>query len=140
MAVKISNRVRRTNNRQIIPYIEFGQPQGGGGTQITANTVIPGLSTTTIGGIVNALQDKMDTPVYDPDRNQQVNTRNVEVLRFTQATPAAEWVWNHNLNRYPKPVVRNQAGQELECGLFHNSNNVLTLSFSPPQAGSAEID
>lgn len=58
-----------------------------------------------------------------------------EPLQFSQPTPAAEWLWNHNLGFRPKPQVYNLAYQEIDAEVYHSSSNQLRVRVNPAQPG-----
>jgi hypothetical protein len=54
---------------------------------------------------------------------------------FSQPTPAAEWLWNHNLGFRPKPQVFNLAYQMIDAEVQHISENQLRVRVSPAMPG-----
>lgn len=54
---------------------------------------------------------------------------------FSQLTPSAEWLWNHNLGYRPTVKIYNLAYQEIDAVIFHFSENQLRVSVSPPMPG-----
>ena len=42
---------------------------------------------------------------------------------------------NHNLNKYPSPIIRDSAGDEVEGTVVHIDKNSLTVTFSAPFSG-----
>lgn len=61
-----------------------------------------------------------------------------ERYSFTQASPASDWVINHNLNIYPHVTVIVD-GIEVDAEVSYNSLNQVTVSFGSPQSGRAEL-
>lgn len=55
---------------------------------------------------------------------------------FTQASPSAEWVVNHNLGFRPSCSVLTPGGVEMLAGVSHVSDVQLRVRFSSPQVGS----
>lgn len=55
---------------------------------------------------------------------------------FTQSSPSAVWVVNHNLGFYANVSVI-VGGEEVDADVTYNSVNSLTVSFASPQAGMA---
>ena len=55
----------------------------------------------------------------------------------TQATPASEWVVNHNLGFRPSVEILNAGGSEVEAEVLHMSVNQVRLYFTMALAGSA---
>lgn len=58
---------------------------------------------------------------------------------FTQATPLAVWVIDHNLGHRPDVDVYSQSGQLVRCDVDHPTVNRTVLSFSIPFVGSANL-
>jgi hypothetical protein len=62
------------------------------------------------------------------------------VFEFSQGSPSAAWVLNHNLGYRPGTVtVFSPGGQEVEVGVIHNSLNQLTIEFAAPYVGTARV-
>lgn len=61
-------------------------------------------------------------------------------FHFHQATPAAAWVIDHNLNKYPAVTVVDSAGTRGLCSISYQSPDSLTLTFSGAFAGDAYLD
>lgn len=57
-----------------------------------------------------------------------------------QSIASTEWVINHNLNRYPDPVVIDSAGTMIQGAVQYNDRNTLTITFNVPVLGHAELD
>jgi hypothetical protein len=56
---------------------------------------------------------------------------------FTQGSPTAEWVVNHNLGFKPAVMVFDAGGSEVEAEVLHTSVNQARIYFSVPLAGFA---
>lgn len=57
-----------------------------------------------------------------------------------QSTPAASWVVNHGLGRFPKAVaIRDSSNAVVHGGIIHISVNQLTISFGHPFSGTAVV-
>lgn len=61
-------------------------------------------------------------------------------FRFTQNTAAASWVIVHNLGKYPSVTVCDSSGHAVIGDVQYDSLNQLTLNFSAPFAGSANLN
>jgi len=57
----------------------------------------------------------------------------------TQATPAAVWTINHNLNGQPTAVVLDSAGTQCEGTFSYPSGNQMIITFSSAFTGTAYI-
>lgn len=57
-----------------------------------------------------------------------------------QAAPAATWVINHNLNRYPAVTTIDSAGTMVHGGLAYISTNQVVVSFSAAFSGKAFLN
>lgn len=66
---------------------------------------------------------------------------NVHDFVFTQASPTAEWVINHNLGFEPTNIaVRDPAGVGLALfTVIHVSSSQVRLQFNPPASGVARL-
>lgn len=58
---------------------------------------------------------------------------------YTQVTPAATWIITHNLNSLVGVTLYDQFGALVDSDVAVTSQNVITVTFSGPQAGSAII-
>jgi len=59
---------------------------------------------------------------------------------FTQGTPAATWVINHNLGKRPSVMIVDSGDNEVEgCTNYIDDNN-LELVFSAPFSGKAYLN
>lgn len=56
---------------------------------------------------------------------------------FTQSSPAAEWVINHNLGFKPAVMIFDAGGSEVEAEVLHISVNQARIYFSVSLAGFA---
>lgn len=59
---------------------------------------------------------------------------------FNQSTPSSVWIINHNLGRYPDPVVLDSAGTMVHGAVQYNDLNTLTITFNAAFSGTAELD
>lgn len=58
----------------------------------------------------------------------------------TQGTPAAEWVIEHNLGKYPSVTVVSSAGEEIYCDKTFLSMNKVVLNFGTAISGAAFLN
>ena len=58
----------------------------------------------------------------------------------TQGTPAAEWVIEHNLGKYPSVTVVSSAGEEIYCDKTFLSMNKVVLNFGTEISGAAFLN
>lgn len=56
---------------------------------------------------------------------------------YVQDTPAATWIVNHNLHKYPNVQYFNDDGELQDADVFFNSLESVTLSFGDPTTGKA---
>lgn len=63
-------------------------------------------------------------------------------LHYTHAqmVPSLSWVIVHNLGRHPSIVVTDSAGTEMTGAVTYHSVNHLTITFSYPFAGIAQLN
>jgi hypothetical protein len=59
---------------------------------------------------------------------------------FVQNTPSDTWSVTHNLNKYPSVLVRDSAGSIIEGECNYDTLNTMTLTFSAPFSGFAELN
>lgn len=85
-------------------------------------------------------------PVVDtnflPAVPQRVSPRQIIPLvsfTHTQSATSAQWVVTHNLGFKPNVTVFNSANDVVEGHIIHNSANQLTLQFSSPMSGIAQL-
>lgn len=57
-----------------------------------------------------------------------------------QGTFEKAWVITHNLNKKPSVTVVDAEGNNVICDIDYTSNNVVTLYFSEPAAGTAYLN
>ena len=60
--------------------------------------------------------------------------------RFTQSTGSTIWNVNHNLNKYPNVVTRNENGKIVIGDVQYIDENNLVVIFNSPNSGVAEIN
>ena len=58
---------------------------------------------------------------------------------FTQTSALSTWVINHNLNQYPTVMILDDAENVLLAEIDYTSLNTITVSFSSPQSGTANL-
>lgn len=58
-------------------------------------------------------------------------------VRFTQASPLAEWVINHNLGIEPQIEVMSPGSVRVSAEVIHTSLNQTRVLFATPYAGFA---
>jgi hypothetical protein len=85
-------------------------------------------------------------PVVDvdflPAVPQRVTTKQlVPLISYThnQSATSIQWVIKHNLGFKPNVTAFDSAGDMVEGHLVHNSVNQLTLQFSAPISGTAQL-
>jgi hypothetical protein len=85
-------------------------------------------------------------PVVDtnflPAVPQRVTSKQIVSLvsyTHTQSAASAQWVVTHNLGFKPNVTVFDSAGDIVEGNIIHNSVNQLTLQFSAPMSGLAQL-
>lgn len=61
-------------------------------------------------------------------------------FNFVQSIPAAEWVIQHNLNRFPSVTVVDSAGSVVEGIEEYVSADEIRLSFAAAFAGNAYLN
>ncbi len=52
------------------------------------------------------------------------------------SSPATSVIVDHNLNRYPEPVILTVPGDQVEADIFHNSLNQLVITFGTAFTGT----
>lgn len=62
---------------------------------------------------------------------------NDSYYEHNQEMPAAVWVVDHNLNKYPSITVMGEDGQERVASPVHISRHRVEIHFSKPFAGTA---
>lgn len=70
----------------------------------------------------------------------KIPTEVIQNFEFIQTTPATEWSIEHNLDKFPSVTILNDAGDKIYGGIFYNSVNKVTLSFSQPITGKAFLN
>lgn len=61
-------------------------------------------------------------------------------FEFNQPTPSAVWNINHNLQKYPSPIIIDSAGDEVEGLIKHIDKNNISITFSAPFTGKATLN
>lgn len=69
-----------------------------------------------------------------------VNTYGDKYQQFTQSTPENTWVILHNLNKRPSVTITNTSGEVIEGQVTYNTNSQITINFSTPISGNAELN
>jgi hypothetical protein len=90
---------------------------------------------------VNPLYPVVDTN-FLPAVPQRVTTKQlVPLISYThnQSAASAQWVVTHTLGFKPNVTVFDSAGDVVEGHIIHNSVNQLTLQFSSPMSGVAQL-
>ena len=59
---------------------------------------------------------------------------------YTQSTPAAVWLINHGLGRYPAVDVVDSSNSEVDGDLQYLDSNHLSITFSAPFSGEAYLN
>lgn len=94
------------------------------------------------------LDDLTDVELTDPqageglrfDGSQWVDARDEgTAFVFTQSTPAATWIINHNLGFIPSVELFNNGSQEIDGDVVHTSVNQTVVNFTGPVAGFARL-
>lgn len=57
-----------------------------------------------------------------------------------QNISASEWIIEHNLGKYPSVTITTTSGSVVEGDITHNSKNKLTINFSAPFKGYADLN
>lgn len=85
-------------------------------------------------------------PVVDvdflPAVPQRVTSKQIiPLVSYThnQSAAAVQWVVTHNLGFKPNVTVLDSAGDIVDGHIIHNSVNQLTLQFSAPISGTAQL-
>ena len=60
-------------------------------------------------------------------------------FEYTQGSPSASWIINHNLNRKVHVSVFNSSAEEIFADVVHGTTNQTTVTFPSPVTGSAVI-
>jgi hypothetical protein len=63
-----------------------------------------------------------------------------ETLKFEFVTPAAVWVIEHNLDKYPSVSTVTAVGQLVYGSVEYVNSNKITVTFTKPFAGRAYIN
>jgi hypothetical protein len=92
-------------------------------------------------------------PVPAPNRGKIVATKadtgEIEFLekgsfdkyfRHSQAFPSDFWMIEHNLSKLPSVTISDTSGNEIEGEVIHIDLNSLTVAFSAPFAGYADLN
>lgn len=58
---------------------------------------------------------------------------------FTQNPESTTWIINHNLNRFPKVLILDDTGNDIEGDLKYNSLTQLTINFNRAVRGTAYL-
>jgi hypothetical protein len=61
-------------------------------------------------------------------------------FRFSQVVPELTWNINHNLGKFPAVIIMDYYGVEYESSIKHTNINNLTISFSNPFSGYADLN
>lgn len=61
-------------------------------------------------------------------------------FKYSSDMPRQEWVIQHNLNKKPSVVITDTAGSLYEGDVFYNDDNNLTITFSAPFNGYADLN
>jgi len=79
--------------------------------------------------------------------NTEIHVTRTEILSLadkhhshSQGVPAAMWTVIHNMGKYPSLTVIDNEGNELEGDVTHLDYNQLTITFSAPVSGRAELN
>ena len=60
--------------------------------------------------------------------------------KYSSDIPRQMWVINHNLNKKPTVIITDTAGTLYDGAIFYNDNNNLTITFSAPFNGYADLN
>lgn len=66
--------------------------------------------------------------------------RGDETFHFVQGTPAATWNVAHNLGKYPSTLIRDSAGDNVECEVSYTDLNNLVITASAPFSGTCDCN
>ncbi len=67
----------------------------------------------------------------------KISTEVIQNFEFIQSSPATEWIIEHNLDKFPSVTILDDSGNKIYGGMFFNSLNTVTLSFSRTITGKA---
>lgn len=59
---------------------------------------------------------------------------------FVQETALTVWEINHNMNKYPTPLVRDTSGEVILTNIVYINKNVLQVRFGTPMTGSVTLN
>lgn len=64
----------------------------------------------------------------------------VDSYKYSSDIPRLVWVINHKLNKKPTVIITDTAGTLYEGAIFYNDDNNLTITFSAPFNGYADLN
>lgn len=86
------------------------------------------------GGITGTLSSQTDLWSYI-----QTFTKH-DTYTHDQQTASTTWTITHNMGKFPSVTIVDTAGDEMEGGVTHNSNNQLTIVFSASVSGKVYLN
>ncbi|HRY32123.1 MAG TPA: hypothetical protein P5531_04055 [Bacteroidales bacterium] len=92
--------------------------------------------------VVNETTEVVQITVTPATESPTVNVEQTsdKYYRHTQALPAAVWTVTHNLGKRPSVTVTDTAGTQVEGQVDYVNSNTLTITFSAPFSGYAELN
>lgn len=75
----------------------------------------------------------------NPTSSRGTTTGETGYIYNRQGIPAASWIIDHNLGRYPQITLIDDEGYEFEADILYNSLNQVTVVLSQPISGKAVL-
>ena len=94
----------------------------------------------TIAHKVDTITDSGNTISYPNTKAVVEYFTKYSYYRHTQSTGSTTWNINHNLNRYPTVVTRNDTGKIIIGDVQYIDENNVVVNFNSPRSGVAEIN
>ena len=63
-----------------------------------------------------------------------------ETYEHVQSVASAQWIIDHNLNRFPSVTVVTSSGDEVDCGVRYDSANRITILSNSAFGGKAYLN
>jgi len=89
---------------------------------------------------VNTINDSGNTINYPSTSALVEYVAKYNYYRFTQTIASTTWNINHNLNKYPSVVTRNNTGKIMVGEIQYIDENNVIVNFNSPNSGVAEIN
>lgn len=94
----------------------------------------------TIAHKVSSISDSGNTVNYPNTKAMVDYFLKYSYYRHIQLTSSTTWNINHNLNKYPSVVTRNDIGKIVIGDVQYIDENNLVVNFNSPRTGIAEIN